>query len=159
MIIKHATGAQIRAAVAAVAALFEGNIKAEIEARTRAARDGLKGTHRVKLGVKSSRAPGGRRSHKGRRIAAACWHAFGHFFDALPSGAIIDGAVGEKARPAGAPWLDRQIGSHFQPLKYSQACDCAGTGREKRQLAHVDADVPKWVSAGVAPARVPDTRA
>jgi len=35
------------------------------------------------LTVKNSSAPGSRRAQSGRKIAAACWHAHGYFFEYL----------------------------------------------------------------------------
>jgi hypothetical protein len=84
-------------------------------------RDGIK-KHRVTLTVNSSKDKGGRRGFSGKRVAAACWHAHGTFFDNLPEGTEIE-ASGQKYH-AGDPWVDRQIGSLMQPMYYSEACDC-----------------------------------
>ena len=76
-------------------------------------------------GVKVSRGP----FHNGRRIAAACWHVHGHFFDALPADCIIisgtrtyDGKP-NTSRPGDA-WNDFPIGSAYYPCDASQACEC-----------------------------------
>jgi len=84
-------------------------------------RDGIE-KNRVTLTVKSSRDAGGRRGLSGKRVAAACWHAHGTFFDHLPHGTKIE-ANGEKYQ-AGDPWVDRNIGSLYQPMYYSEACEC-----------------------------------
>lgn len=100
---------------------------------------------RFTLTVKDSAGPGGRRgmaripwgaedktpARPGRRIAAACWHVHGHFFEALfhvkPEAVILSGGKLTITREAGN-WQDRNIGSMIQPLMYSEACDC-GSGR------------------------------
>ena len=69
-----------------------------------------------------------------RYIAAACWHAHGVFFDALPP--VLDGravtivsALG-KYSPADELWRDGyggrnpNVGSAFYPMLASECCDC-----------------------------------
>jgi hypothetical protein len=101
---------------------FEDNLifkRFEFIGRTR---DG-KEKNRVTLTVKSSRDKGGRRGFSGKRVAAACWHAHGTFFDNLPHGTEI--VIGSNTKYyAGDPWVDTQIGSIMQPMYYSEACDC-----------------------------------
>jgi hypothetical protein len=64
---------------------------------------------RFTLTVNDSKGPGGRWNHtRSRRVAAACWHVHGTFFDYLPSHAVIV-ANGDKIRP-GDEWQDRNIG-------------------------------------------------
>ena len=76
--------------------------------------------------VNDSKGPGARRSAEGRRIAAACWHVHGELFDSLwaqdPDTLIIAGPL----RMTGWQdnWQDRNIGSMYQPLMHSQACEC-----------------------------------
>lgn len=156
MKIRNVTEKEIRAAVHAVAGIYSWNVQAlEVVAVSAAARKGMRGTFRVRLGVKSSRHPGARRSHSGRRIAAACWHAFGHFFDALPQGALIDGNVGEKARESGAPWVDRQIGPQCAPVMMSETCDCAEDGHAERRLSPAKSGAgPAWLREAVPPVSV-----
>jgi hypothetical protein len=81
------------------------------------------------LTVKSSYDPGARRGFQGQRVAAACWHAHGDYFDALfkvnekaevYSGDVAGGCININ----GGNWQDRQIGSIVNPLYYSEACDC-----------------------------------
>lgn len=78
------------------------------------------------LTVNDSRAPGGRISHSGRRVKAACWHVHGKFFDHLwtinPE-AVIDAGTLRMHGPRDN-WQDRNIGSMFSPMMYSEACDC-----------------------------------
>ena len=78
------------------------------------------------LTVKSSKDKGGRLSHTGRRIAAACWHVHGEFFDNLlaiqPEAWIKTGQ--KKIDANGGNWEDWNIGSNYQPMYYSQACEC-----------------------------------
>jgi hypothetical protein len=78
------------------------------------------------LTVKSSKAPGGRRAPSGRRVAAACWHVHGDFFDALfgicPDAVIV--SMGRKITKDEGNWQDRNIGSVYMPFMYSEACDC-----------------------------------
>ena len=85
------------------------------------------------LTVKDSRGTGSRKSHTGRRIAAACWHAHGRFFEILTgidreifvmttgsNGLMrIDGELNKDNN-----WQDRNIGSRMMPFYYSEACDC-----------------------------------
>jgi len=81
----------------------------------------------VTLTVKDSRKPGSRRSTSGRRIAAACWHAHGRFFDALPGTTRIVTSCGQNGTLntyPGVPWNDFNIGSLYQPMYMSEACDC-----------------------------------
>lgn len=120
MIIKCKDG-DIRKALDQTNQEFEDNIifkRFEFIGNTR---DGIE-KNRVTLTVKSSRDKGGRRGFTGRRVAAACWHVHGTFFDNLPDGTEIE-ANGDKLH-AGDRWVDRNIGSLYNPLYYSEACDC-----------------------------------
>jgi hypothetical protein len=81
-------------------------------------------------GRKKVSAPGVRRSHEGRRIAAACWHVHGRFFEALfevnPKAEVVTNWRGgtRKITAQGGNWQDAQIGSMFRPMMFSEACDC-----------------------------------
>ena len=65
-----------------------------------------------------------------RRIAAACWHVHGYFFEALLE--LNPNAVIRSSGPDGpividvdgGNWQDRNIGSMMQPMLYSEACYC-----------------------------------
>lgn len=78
------------------------------------------------LTVKTSKGKGGRISQKGRRIAAACWHVHGDFFDALfninPDAIIV--SMGNKIDINYGNWQDRNIGSMMQHFMYSESCEC-----------------------------------
>jgi len=78
--------------------------------------------NRVTLTVKSSRDKGGRRGFSGKRVAAACWHAHGTFFDNLPLGTEI--SANGSTFYAGDRWVDGNIGSLYYPMYYSEACEC-----------------------------------
>lgn len=79
-----------------------------------------------RLSVIDSKESGARRSATGRRIAAACWHVHGDFFEALisitPTAEIR--TAGGVINAAGGNWQDRNIGSYYQPLMHSEACEC-----------------------------------
>ena len=133
MLVKHVTREQLEATLAKVNEQFDGNI---VFKRIQPAR----GHNRwnVTLTVLDSRGPGGRIGHSGRRISAACWHAYGTFFDNLPEHAryVAPVVVGydnwgrEKTKrqecQPGDPWQDWNIGSLMSPLYYSEACQCNG---------------------------------
>ena len=82
--------------------------------------------------VNKAADPGGRRSHTGRRVAAACWHVhrdiMREIFDANPDAILVTAVVRyegrddfeRKYRATG----EQNIGSMAQPLYYINACDC-----------------------------------
>lgn len=78
------------------------------------------------LKVKDSKGKGARRGFSGKRLAHACWHVHGDFFDNLfeinPKAVVI--ATGEEITKNYGNWQDRNIGSQACPLYFSQACDC-----------------------------------
>lgn len=78
------------------------------------------------LTVKNSKDAGGRIGFTGKRVAAACWHAHGYFFDALFSinENIYIYSMGKKITADSGNWQDKNIGSIMSPLYYSQACKC-----------------------------------
>jgi len=81
------------------------------------------------LRVRSSKEPGARRGHSGRRMAKACWHVHGDLFDAIlkldnKARIISRGGPGAVITSAGGNWQDCNIGSQMQPLYFSEACDC-----------------------------------
>ena len=87
---------------------------------------------RFTLRVKDSKGPGHRlgfcltSTGKQRRLPCACWHVHGHFFDALfeiqPNAVIVSGK--NKISIDGGNWQDRNIGSMFRPMMFSEACEC-----------------------------------
>lgn len=81
------------------------------------------------LRVIDSRAKGSRISSSGRRMAKACWHVHGEFFDTLiennQDAIVKTGYYGSSdIDKNGGNWKDRNIGSQYQPMYYSEACDC-----------------------------------
>jgi hypothetical protein len=85
----------------------------------------------VTLKTIDSNKPGSRRSPTGRRMPIACWHVYGRFFEELftINPAIVVVALGRKITKDEGNWVDSNIGSIAQPLKYSEACNC-GKGDE-----------------------------
>lgn len=81
---------------------------------------------RFTLKVWSSQGKGARRGLTGRRIASACWHAHGDFFDTLfnfdPGAFVI--SRGRKVTKEAGNWEDCNIGSITAPFYYSEACEC-----------------------------------
>ena len=121
MLISKVSQVSLGLAMEAVNRLYNGNIRWKRFDQLNKA-----GTRfRVTLTVNNSHLPGSRRSHRGRRIAAACWHVHGEFFDALPKEAVIRLGREGVHRP-GDPWKDQQVGSMFQPMMFSEACECGG---------------------------------
>jgi hypothetical protein len=110
--------------------------------------------NRTSIGKGKARttAPGVRHGYRAnkdgspRRIAAACWHAHGHFFEALlslaPSARVLssfrrlgdDGSHGSWISAAGGNWIDGNIGSSMYPLRMSEACDCDDFEADKLTL-------------------------
>ena len=81
------------------------------------------------LKIKSSKqSKGTRKSFQGRRLACACWHVHGEFFDALfgvNKDAFVDSSgVGKITKDNDLNWTDRNIGSIMQPMLFSEACFC-----------------------------------
>ena len=77
------------------------------------------------LTVKDSKEAGGRRSHTGRRISAACWHVHGEFFEYLfDDGVSLIIAGDKRMRDNRDNWQDWNIGSVMYPMYYSEACEC-----------------------------------
>ena len=84
------------------------------------------------LTVRKSADAGGRRSHTGRRIAAACWHAhrdvmkeiFANNPDALLVTALARYEGRDDFNDKFEATGDTNIGSMVQPLSMAEACDC-----------------------------------
>ena len=76
--------------------------------------------------VRDSAGPGGRISHTGRRVSAACWHVHGHFFEYLFNECDVTLIIAGKRRMYCnlENWQDWNIGSYFSPMMYSEACNC-----------------------------------
>lgn len=78
------------------------------------------------LTVKDSKLHGSKRKQNGNRIAAACWHVHGYFFEYLflnYPGVYID-SLGQRMNNNADNWRDRNIGSIIQPFYFSEACEC-----------------------------------
>ena len=119
-----ATKQEIEAALETTNGYFEGNIMFKTMEYLRKSRQG-KEVFTLTLTVKDSNEIGSRRSEDGRRIAAACWHAHGVFFDSLPAGTEIRTTrQGPVTIHAGDRWQDMNIGSNYKPLMASRACNC-----------------------------------
>jgi len=126
MNIKHVTTAQMETALATVNRAYDGNITFK---RFDPQHNG--GVH-FTLGVRSSKAPGGRRSHTGKRVAAACWHAHRDFmkeiFALVPNAvlrschACYKGKAGFERDFPNTGYIN--IGSMMQPLEFQNACEC-----------------------------------
>ena len=119
MIAKNCTIDDLQKALVEVNRRFDGNIDfREIEQQGRAIRFTLR--------VKDCKAPGHGRSCRGRRLVTACWHAHGHFFDAVhrinPKAIIV--TMYAKITAQGGNWVDWNAGSIMFPHQASQACDC-----------------------------------
>lgn len=80
------------------------------------------------LTVKDSKALGHRRGQSGKRLACACWHGHGDFFESVfkivPAARIVSRSMGVTITKHGGNWQDKNIGSIMYPLFYSEACDC-----------------------------------
>jgi hypothetical protein len=67
--------------------------------------------------------PGARTSHSGRNMVSASWHAHGYLFDEilnLNEDAIIKVGNNHTIDQNGGNWIDRNIGSLMNPVKFSQ---------------------------------------
>ena len=126
MLIRNVTREEIETALGKTNEDFESNIvfkRLDPAGRTRQGEE----KHTVTLTVASSFQPGARRTHTGRRLAAACWHAHGNFMDLLPETAeiVVNASGGRQVIRPGDPWNNWNIGSQAQPMYYSEACDCS----------------------------------
>jgi len=89
-------------------------------------------SHTVTLTIKDSNADGGRRGYNFRkdgertRVHSACWHVHGVFMDSVfinnPKARIR--ALGRIITAEDGNWEDSNIGSYFNPLMHSEACEC-----------------------------------
>ena len=77
------------------------------------------------LTVIDSAASGGRIGNSGQRVAAACWHVHGEFFEYLFNQGVTLIIAGDKRMESHDDnWQDWNIGSNAQPMYYSEACSC-----------------------------------
>lgn len=90
-------------------------------------------------------APGVSVSPNGKRIAAACWHVHGDFFDALfnlcpgaevySSGSLANPKTGKWINKDGGNWQDWGKGSMMEPRKASECCLCKRNIKTEKILA------------------------
>ena len=127
MIATNATREDLQHALDAVNKKYGGNIK------FRNFDSVSKNRVRFTLTVKNSGGKGARRSAKGQKTSAACWHVHGDFFDELikanDAARVLVGARMVDGRAAridkdGGNGQDWNIGSQAYPLMHSEACDC-----------------------------------
>lgn len=86
------------------------------------------------LTVLDSAGPGGRRSHTGRRVAAACWHAHRDIMQAIfqlePDALLITAFARYEGQYNFRDTFEatgyNNIGSIAQPLYMRDACTCDG---------------------------------
>ena len=121
VLIKYASEKEIHRALDLLNKLYKDNIDYNNFSR--------KGKHfNVTLRVKDSSEKGARRGFQNRRkMINACWHVYGDFFDLLMdlNFEIVIISAGEQiSYYSGTNWQDRNIGSLYEPLMYSQACEC-----------------------------------
>jgi len=128
MLVRNASYEDLQAALNIVNEHYGGNVQF-LFCRPAGYTRGGSEKHNVRLRVLDRRGPGAQhglhrvKSGERRRTSAACWHVHGTFFDALPTGAEIRLSQEGLHRP-GDPWRDRQVGSLFDPVYFSDLCDC-----------------------------------
>lgn len=120
VLIRYATYAQVLQALQNTNVWFDGNV-----VFNRCDQTGKQ--FNVTLKTKDCGGAGSRISYMGRRMAIACWHVYGRFFDELFSlnPGIVVIAMGKKITKDAGNWQDQNIGSMVTPLMYSEACNCA----------------------------------
>jgi len=128
---RNCTVEELEAALAKVNEKYNGNVKWKRFPE----RSGRR--FKATLTVESSKGAGARRGRSGQRVAAACWHVHGDFFDALfdiqPEAAVK--SAGNLITRQSGNWQDSNIGSMMQPLMYSRACDCGNGIRFEQKPA------------------------
>lgn len=132
MIAKNITYDQMMQALTALNTEYNDNIKFKRLERLKVQKyEGYMFT----LGVNSSKKQGARYDYlHDRRIAAACWHVHGRFFDILltiHSHCTIQSHIRGKLviiyrvdNTIYNNWIDCNIGGYCNPQYYSQACRC-----------------------------------
>lgn len=130
---------EINKAIDVVNKQFEDNIYIKEYEYLNKSKSGIGFTVKFKLGVKDSSKAGSRRSimmvnkdGSRRKLAIACYHVHGVFFDAL-----MDINKKAEVRLSGnrkiyidqdgdliGNWEDWQVGSYMYPVMISEACEC-----------------------------------
>lgn len=139
MIVKNANMDHFHAALAVVNERYAGNIKFKtLEPKGRRISFTLTvvsstiGTGKAKV-----TAPGVSIGPNGRRIAAACYHVHGDFFDALfrvcPDAVVM--SLGKVITKDGGNWQDWNKGSMMYPKLASECCECHRNVRTEKILA------------------------
>ena len=139
MIVKNANMDHFHAALAVVNARYAGNIKFKtLEPKgkrisfTLTVISSTIGTGKAKV-----TAPGVSIGPNGRRIAAACYHVHGDFFDALfrvcPDAVVM--SLGKVITKDGGNWQDWNKGSMAYPKLASECCECHRNVRTEKILA------------------------
>ena len=147
MMITGISAEQFAAAIDTVSSeVYGGNLRAEIGtvySGNRFAARILPRESGARIYPKSSRlsAPGARRSWSGRRIQAACWHAYRDgiqaVFDINPNARVRTGMakyIGQGGFLENYPLTANQnIGSMIQPAYMPELCDCDIHGIDTRE--------------------------
>lgn len=125
MYLKNGNQTDLQAALDAVNELYENNIEFKrIEPNGRR----VLFTLRVKSGLNPGHRLGFHFNNDGsrRKLASACWHVHGDFFEALfevnPE-CEVTSSIGTITKDYGN-WQDKQVGSMMYPVMFSELCDC-----------------------------------
>jgi hypothetical protein len=86
----------------------------------------------MRLTTRDSHGPGARRSQSGRRMRAACWHAWRdtlrELFEQYPDVTVRTALATYKGRDGFEDWFQItgavNIGSIAEPMRMDDACDC-----------------------------------
>jgi hypothetical protein len=134
MLLRNVGAGDIEKALEETNKVFNGNVRIY-----NARQEGVKKLrYRFQLKVEDSHKEGHRLSQehrdysgnlisKARRMAHACWHVHGVFFDKLLEAnpeAVIVVTGNQKIDKYGGNWMDRDIGSIRFPMFFSNACEC-----------------------------------
>ena len=139
MIVKNANMDHFHAALAVVNARYAGNIKFKtLEPKGKRISFTLTViSSTIGKGKAKVTAPGASIGPNGRRIAAACWHCHGDFFDALfrvcPDAVVM--SLGKVITKDGGNWQDWNTGSLMDRVPASECCECHRNVRTEKILA------------------------